>query len=1015
MSTSRHLTRLLLKTGVMLLMSLATKSAPVTPLWAAEAEESAPLEFNRDIRPILSDNCYACHGPDQNQRMAGLRLDVQKSALGRLESGKLAIVPGNPEQSELIRRITAQDEARKMPPAYSGKALTPQQIDLLTRWIRHGAPWKEHWAYIRPDRPERPAVQDKSWPKNAIDHFILARLEKERLHPSPRAEARTLIRRLSFDLTGLPPTTREVEQFLSDRRPEAYERLVDRLLASPHFGERMAMHWLDLARYADSDGYHGDFPRSMWKYRDWVIAAFTANRAFDQFTVEQLAGDLLPNPTLDQRIATAFNRNGMTSTEGGADAKEYLSKYVIDRVNTTATVWLGSTVACAECHDHKFDPFTQKEFYQFYDFFHQIPEKGLDRDPAPPYLRLPSDEQRARLGELERTIRTLEARRQARLDMTHDGLDETQADWEGELIKISQTNQELEMKEWSVIGPFIAQSAEEAFARSFPPEGEVDLAKSYQEGKLSWSARPDWKDGEPHGLLGSKAATYVYRRIHAKSGRKLKCFLGNNAPFADGLKVWLNGRLILAKTVERCEPAEPIDLEVDLRPGANELLFKIVNYGGGYGFYFSLDAPVGDEQLKRVKSAVKKPVLERDGAEKTALRHYFRENHSPRLQALSRQLAQLRQEKEDLEKEIPTVRVMVDMEYRRPTHILIRGDYRNKGQQVSAAVPGFLRSLPQLEKADRLALARWLIDPDHPLVGRVTVNRFWQLFFGTGIVQTGNEFGTQGEPPSHPELLDWLAREFVDGGWDVQAMLKTIVMSATYQQSSKFRPELVAKDPTNRLLARGPRLRLPAEVIRDNVLAISGLLDRDRQPGGPSVFPYQPPGLWEHKAFYCRNKYEQSEGADLYRRSLYTFWKRSVPNPIMQTFDAPDREVCTVRRERTVTPLQALVTLNEMTYVEAARVFAQRILQEGGTAVRERIRFAYHAALARPPSPAEEKITERTYLKILETYRDDEANALKLVSIGESSPADDLDVIQLAAWTGVAKLIFNLDETMTKE
>ncbi len=599
--------------------------------------------------------------------------------------------------------------------------------------------------------------------------------------------------------------------------------------------------------------------------------------------------------------------------------------------------------------------------------------------------------------------------------MTHDGLDEAQAEWEGELIQVSQANQELEMEDWSLIGPFIVQSAEEAFARPFPPEGEVDLSKSYQEGKLSWSARPDWKDGEPQRLLGSKAATYLHRRIHTKSARKLNFFLGNNAPFADGLKVWLNGRLILAKAVEGCEPTEPIELQVDLRPAANELLLKIVNYGGGYGFYFSLDAPSGDEPLKRVKSAVKKPVLERDGAEKTALRHYFRENHSPRLQALSQQLAQLRKDKEELEKEIPTVRVMEDMEYRRPTHILIRGDYRTKGRQVSAAVPGFLPPLSPVEKVDRLALAQWLTDPDHPLVGRVTVNRFWQLFFGAGIVRTSNEFGAQGEPPSHPELLDWLAREFVDGGWGVQSILKTLVMSATYQQSSRFRPELLAKDPTNRLLARGPRLRLPAEVIRDNVLAISGLLDRDRQPGGPSVFPYQPPGLWEQKAFYCRTRYEQSEGADLYRRSLYTFWKRSVPNPILQTFDAPDREVCTVRRERTVTPLQALITLNEMTYVEAARVFAQRILQEGGPAVRERIRFAYQAALARPPSPAEERITERTYLKILETYRDDEASARKLVSIGESPPEADLEVIQLAAWTGVAKLILNLDETMTKE
>ena len=698
MSCLRPTSQLLLGTAAGILICLVAALVP-NPLQAAGPEESPPLDFNRDIRPILADNCYACHGPDQNQRMAGLRLDSRDSALGRLDSGNPAIVPGNPEESQLIRRITAENEALRMPPAYSGKELNRRQIDLLTRWIRQGAPWSKHWAYVRPERPPLPKVADTSWPANGIDHFILARLEREGIGPSPEADRRTLIRRLTFDLTGLPPTVREVENFLSDGSPQAYERLVDRLLASPHFGERMAMHWLDLARYADSDGYHVDFPRSMWKYRDWVIAAFNANKPFDRFTVEQLAGDLLPDPTLDQKIATAFNRNGMTSTEGGADAKEYLSKYVIDRVNTTTTVWLGSTVACAECHDHKFDPFTQQEYYRLYDFFHQIPEKGLDRDPAPPYLWLPSEEQRSRLSQLERTIRTLESSRQARLDMTHDGLDEAQAEWEEELARIHRTRRELELKEWSMIGPFIAQSAEEAFSRSFPPESELDLSQSYQDGKLSWNARPDWKDGEAQPLLGTKAATYLHRRILAESARKLKFFVATNAPYADGLKVWLNGQLVLAKAVEGCEPAKSIEVQVDLRSGANDLLLKAVNYGGGYGFYFSLDAPLEDKALMQVMTAAAKPVLERDGAEKTALRHYFREHNSPRLQALGRQLSRLRKEKEELEQGIPTVRVMEDMEYRRPTHVLIRGDYRSKGEQVSAGVPEFLPSLPPGERS----------------------------------------------------------------------------------------------------------------------------------------------------------------------------------------------------------------------------------------------------------------------------------------------------------------------------
>ena len=999
----------------LILLNSLTETLTVTKLNAAEVSKNLVINFNSDIRPILANNCYACHGPDQEKRMAGLRLDNEKAAKSTLRSGHVAVAEKDIGKSSLISRITAKDDAIRMPPAYSGNQLTQKQILLLTEWIRQGANWETHWAYLSPIKPSLPKIKNKNWIKNNIDNFVLARLEKEGIKPSPKADKRTLIRRLSFDLRGLPPTLLEVEKFLSDKSPDAYSNLIDQFMDSPLYGERMAMNWLDLARYADSDGYHTDNPRSMWKYRDWVIDAFNNKKRFDEFTVEQLAGDLLIKPTIDQKIATAFNRNGMTSTEGGADAREYLSKYVIDRVNTTATVWLGSTVACAECHDHKFDPFTQEEFYQFYDFFHQIPEKGLDADPAPPYMRLPSIEQSTKVNQLETEIRDLESQKKAFLEMTHDGLEDAQALWEHKLIDRYKNNQGLEKQQWWTIGPFLSNSGDQAFHTAFPPEKEISLSGVYEDGKLSWSERPGWEDGKNHGLLGKKAATYLYRKILTKSSRKITFFIGGNSPFSDGLKIWLNGKNILNKPVKGCEPAEPIELPVKLTAGLNQLLIKVVNYGGGYGFYFSTEIPQGNKELKQVKVAFKKPLLERSGSEKVALRNYFRENHVKRIKILNKQLTKLRNDKDLIEKKIPTIRIMEDMEFQRPTHVLIRGDYRNLGKKVSAGVPQFLPTLPKVKKVNRLDLAKWLVDSNHPLVGRVTVNRLWQLYFGTGLVKTSNEFGTQGELPSHPKLLDWLAREFVDGGWNIQDIQKKILTSATYQQTSRYRSELLGKDPENRLLAKGPRLRLSAEIIRDNALSISGLLDRNRPTGGPSVFPYQPTGLWENKAFYCRALYEQSQGPDLYRRSLYTFWKRSVPNPVLMTFDAPDREVCTVKRERTVTPLQAFVTLNEITYVEASRVFAERILSKAGPTFNERIQYAYQVALARLPSSTEKKIIKRTYQKILKNYQGDRKMALSLVNIGQSPRTEELDLMQHAAWTGVASMILNLDETMTKE
>jgi len=1161
----------------------------------------APIDFNRDIRPIFSENCYACHGPDKNKRKAGLRLDREEDAFAKLESGDHAIVPGDISKSKLLKLIVSPDDDERMPPPKTGKRLSKEQADLLRQWIEQGAKWKPHWAYIPPERPAIPSIKNKHWPKNEIDYFILARLEKEKLKPSSEADKNTLIRRVTIDLTGLPPTISELDQFLSDKSPRAYEKLVDRLLASPHFGERLAQQWLDLARYADSDGYHADVPRSMWQYRDYVINAFNDNKPFNQFTVEQIAGDLLPNSTLEQKVATAFNRNGMSSTEGGADPDEYMAKYVTDRVNTTTTVWLGSTIGCCECHDHKYDPFTQKEYYQLFDFFNRIPEKGLDSDPAPPFIKVPDKEQAAELSKLKAQIAPLDSGLKTRLETPDAELDSSEAKWDQEIRKrtvldwtileprelsstggatltkledksvlASGANPDKDIYEitlqtpreeitairlealthdslpgksasrfengnfvlssfeaqaesaapakekaepetpvlgkWQALGPFQAANANEAFSKAFISENEIDLTKTYEKEKLLWTEKPEWKDGAVQKLTGSNnSATYLYRTIVVKAARLMLVSLGSD----DGIQVWLNGKKVLANNASRAVAPDQEKVMLRLMPGENKLLLKINNGGGDYAFYFepkigpvtgypvhfasavadysqkefpvqaALDgkaetgwAVEGNDEKKRgnrqavfiptqpigftegtilkiqlkFESAYKQTAIgrfriavttstgwtdfvtlppplqsalfaeqeKRTDAQKTEVRRYYRENNSPEIKEIGQKLAGLRKAESELNAKIPTIRVMEDMAEPRTTQILVRGDYRNRGERVSAGVPKVLPPLPADSKTNRLTLARWLVDPRHPLVSRVTVNRYWQLYFGTELVKTGNDFGTQGELPSHPELLDWLAREFIDSGWNIKAMQKRIVMSATYRQSSKASSELMARDPYNRLLARGPRFRMPAEVIRDNALAYSGLLDRTRKPGGPSVRPYQPEGLWEDMMF-GGNSYVVGKGDELYRRSVYTLWKRTVPYPTFKTFDAPDRAICTEQRAMTCTPLQAFVTLNEKTFVEAARVFAQRILQEGGDNVQSRLDFAFKTVLARTPSEKERKILTGIYEEMLGNYQKDLKGALDLISIGESPRATNVNELQLVAWTTVANVLFNLDETVTKE
>lgn len=787
--------------GLALLASLALLIGP--------AAADSPVDFDREIRPILSENCFACHGPDANERKARLRLDTREGILA-MKDGVTAVVPGQSDASALIQRAISHDRDEVMPPPKSGKQLTPAQIEKLRQWIDQGADWQGHWAFERPVRPATPAVSDAAWVRNPIDAFVLERLEKVKLAPQVEAEARTLIRRLSLDLRGLPPTPEEVEAFLADSDASAYVALVDRLLASPHYGERMAQMWLDLARFADSDGYHDDTPRSMWRFRDYVINAFNANKPFDQFTVEQIAGDLLPDATVEQRMASAFHRNGPTSSEGGADANEYAAKYAVDRVNTTSTTWLGVTLQCAECHDHKYDPFTTREYYQLFAFFNQVPENVLERAlHVAPLMAAPTPEQEEKLGELTRQATALE--------------------------------QQL---------------------KALMPEAPAATARE-----------------------------------------------------------------------------------------------------------------------------------------------------------LNKQLAVAVQAREEFGNSFPRLRVMADLPEPRPTHILVRGDYRNPGEQVSPGVPASLGKLPDGLKPNRLALARWLTQPQHPLTARVHVNRLWQMIFGVGLVKTSEEFGSQGERPSHPELLDWLAVEFFESGWNVKHILKLIVTSATYRQSSKISPGLLELDPENRLLARGARFRLPAETVRDNALAVAGLLDRTRAVGGPSVKPYQPGDLWREFSYgdSADKTYVRDKGADLYRRSIYTFWKRSILYPSHAIFDAPNREVCTARRPVTNTPLQAYVLLNDETFVEAARVLAQGVSAEHLEHFSKQLHRAFHRALARPPSAAEAATMENLYHQMLVVYRRQPEAAARLLAVGDSPPLAGADPASLAAWTCVANAILNFDETITKE
>jgi len=976
-----------------------------------------PPDWNRDVKPILSQKCFACHGPDARARKAGLRLDVEADAVRPRAQGRRAVDPGNPRASILLERIHETDPSAVMPPPDTGKALSAAEKDVLRTWIDGGAVWKPHWSLIPPERPPLPRPSLEGWARNGIDLFILERLEKEGLRPSPEANRARLLRRITLDLTGLPPEIHELEAFLADRSEDAYEKVVDRLLASKHFGERMALDWLDLARFADSDGYHQDIHRSMWQYRDWVVRAFNDGKPFDEFTIEQLAGDLLPGATIEQKIATAFQRNTMSTTEAGADAEEYLSKYVVDRVSTTGTVWLGLTLGCAECHDHKYDPITQKDFYRLYDFYNQVPEKGLDADPAPPFLRVPSPAQSLELERTSGRLAEVSTKLEAALAARGASPDPEQALWESEAARVEAPELPWKAGTWSLVGPF-PETGAGAIDVELPPESRLDLKDTYEDGALAWREEPAIKDGVVYRLPGEAGVYYFTRVLEGRSelsgSMRHRLWIGG----AGALKAWWNGAPVISRSGERWAPQYQEPAEVDFRPGENRILVKVANRLEAASIYFAAHEHAADPELGGARKLLAKPPAERTAAESAFVRRAFLARRDPEVRRLVRESADLTEAKAALDRSIPTIRVMEDMAEPRATHLLLRGDYRARGERVASGVPAAIPPAegpvePGKKRLDRLDLARWLVHPRNPLVPRVLVNRWWQTLFGKGLVKASNDFGAQGDLPSHPELLDWLAVELVEKRWAVKPMLRMLVTSATYRQDSTWTPELLAKDPENRLLARMSRLRLPAETIRDTALAAAGLFDRTREPGGPSVRPYQPPRLWEDKGF---QRYVQSRGADLYRRSLYVYRKRSVPSPLLTTFDAPSREVCTARRDTTCTPLQAFITLNETTYLEAARVLAERAIRDGGQDPGARIRLLFLRALAREPDAGEARVLASLAADLRAAYEKDPAAAgEELLGHGAWPRARDLDPRELAAWAAVASSVLNLDEMVTRE
>lgn len=1060
---------------VRLRYSMLCWSAAVCVVFAASgtvrAAQAGRVDYGRDVLPILSDNCYHCHGPDENARKARLRLD-QKEGAFRTRKDKTVIVPGKPAQSELVRRITSKDPDEVMPPPDSNRRLTGEQIELLRRWVEQGATWGVHWAFEAPNRPELPKTARQGWMRNGIDAFVLARLEQEGFGPSEQATKERLIRRVTFDLTGLPPTLAEIDAFVADPSPDAYEKVVDRLLASARYGERMAADWLDIARYADTHGYQMDRYRPMWPYRDWVIKAFNANLPFDEFITWQVAGDLLPNATKEQRLATAFNRLHMQNEEGGIVEEEFRVAYVVDRVNTLATAFLGLTTECSRCHDHKFDPLTQKDFYSLFAFFQNIDESGqttyfTEAMPVPTLL-LSSDEQDAKLAELKGMIeakaKELEAIRGKR--ETAEAFEEwlkgkgelpkalpglvAAYDFEGiEKGKVANAADAAKPAN-AVEGPKLVEgkvgkaaklSGENGF--TFPGVGHFTRADAFS--LALWVRTPDHAARSVvvhHSRAPIDAGSRGYELLLEEGKVALglhHMWPGNSLKVVTKQAVAINEWTHVTATYDGSGRASGIHIYVNGSPAEFDVirdgLWKDITYGGGepelaigYRFrdngfkggavdefrVFNRAITQGEAGLLAGRKELSDAWAATDAlnvARRAELLEYFLCNVYESARTVDKELHALRDLQNKLITPIPEAMVMNEMERPKPAFILKRGAYDAPGEQVSAETPAFLPPMSKEWPRNRLGLARWLISGEQPLTSRVIVNRAWQQMFGRGIVETSDNFGSQGTPPTHPELLDWLAREFAgEMRWDMKRLLKTIATSATYRQSSRASGELLARDPANQLLGRGPARRLSAEMLRDQALADGGLLAE--KLGGPSVKPYQPEGLWD--VAMGRPKYDQSHGEDLYRRSLYTFWKRTVPPPTMMTFDSADRSNCAARRQSTSTPLQALALLNDVQVVEAARHVSERMLKEGGKNVDERVGWAFRLVTGRPASEKELAVLRRLYEEQRELFAAEPKAAEKLLTVGEAKVDAALDRVDLAAGTVLAQALLNHDEAVMR-
>ena len=1029
-------------------------------------EEKLPetVQFNRDIRPLLSNNCFLCHGPDEGRRKAKLRLDVE------VEAKKEVIVPGDVTDSEFWARITSTDPDEMMPPPESKKQLTARQKALLKRWIEQGAKYEGHWAFLEPKSPTPPKGNLK-WGHNPIDHFVLKQIQSNGLKPMPEASRELLIRRVTFDLTGMPPTLVEIDAFVNDKSANAYEKVVDRLLKSKAYAERMTLHWMDVARYGDSSVHHADGPRTMWPWRDWVIDAYHTNKSFKDFATEQLAGDLIPNATNDQKIATGFNRNHGTTDEGGLIIEEYRVEYVVDRVKTTGNVFLGLSIECAQCHSHKYDPISHREYYQFYAFFNNNADSGKQtrNGNAPPMVNVISRENIAKRQAAEAKVKAINEKIATHRKGVQDAFekwaieaaknvieqpkepagllahfpldafkdrkgvdlvsDKNEVKWEGGGRTVDgQTGQAFRVEgngfinvkgvkppEWNQpfsFGCWVKPDAGNANGALFSKMNEGNAFRGFdlwlQQGAVGTHIISKWQDNAIKVVSKAKVPAKKWTHVFVTYDGKGK---------AAGTKIYINGKLQeqnveadgLNGTIQtpkefrigrRFNSAQANNIEIDdVRLYGRELVVADIGTVSGSDPIAPLLAIAADKRSPKQKE--------------TLLNHY--------LNNIDQAFQKLTAEKRTAEAEIAAANkskvntmVMGDRGDMRKTYILERGHYEhpNKKEEIKPGVPAFLPSMPEGAPANRLGLAQWLTRPDHPLTSRVAVNRYWSLLFGKGIVKSVSDFGTQGAWPTHPELLDWLATDFVKNGWNIKRTFKQIVMSATYRQSSKLNRELYTKDPENLLLARGPRFRLQGEFVRDNALAVSGLLVD--KAGGPGVKPYQPPGLWNEVSLSGNVRFRQDSGENLYRKSMYTYWKRSAPAPSMTIFDAPTREKCMVERPRTNTPLQALVTMNDPQFTEAARNLAQRMIKEGGKTPQERVTFGYRLVASRQPKPIVANILLAAYNEELENFKKNAEAANKLLSIGASKRDETIGVAEHAAWTIVASMLLNLDEVITR-